>query len=226
MKLQINPFLEHLFRENASYIFMALILVISLFFVPRYMVGKYFENKTKIGELEEKVNQIKVKENILLASRNEEIQNIDEDVRILKSLIPDSENHFTIIYALEELSRQTNFIITSYTLNLTGSNLEKTSLTVTGIGDQESFLRFLKNYNFAGGRLITAEKIEFNQSQFGGSTITLNFYNKEVSSTEDQNVNYEEILKKIAEIRSKVNIGFLSDEDEISEAYPVESNPF
>lgn len=226
MRLQINPFLEHLSRENAPYIFMALVLVVSLFFVPQYMVGKYFENKTKIGELEEKVNQIKVKQNILLASQNEEIQNIDEDVRILKSLIPDSENHFTIIYALEELSKQTNFIITSYTINLTNSTAEKLSLTVTGVGDQEAFLNFLENYNFAGGRLITAEKIEFNQSQFGGSTITLNFYNKKVSSSEDQNVNYEEILKKIAEIRSKVNIAFQSDEDEISEVYPVETNPF
>lgn len=226
MRLKINPFIGYLLKENAPYILMTLTILFSLFFVPRYMIGKYFQNKTEIGKLEEKINQEKVKQNILLASQNEEIQNIDEDVRILKSLIPDSENHFTIIYALEELSKQTNFIITAYSLNLTNSNTDKTSVTVTGIGDQEAFLRFLENYNLAGGRLITAEKIEFNQNQPGGSNIVLNFYSKKVSSAEDLNVNYEEVLRKMAQIRSKVNIAFQSPEDEISEAYPVETNPF
>lgn len=226
MKLKINPFLGHSLIENAPYILMTFIILVSFYFVPQYMINKYFKNKAEIGKLEEKINQDKIKQKILLASQNEEIQNLDEDIRILRSLIPDSENYFTIVYSLEELSNQTNFIITSYSLNLANSNPDKISITINGSGDQEAFLRFLENYNFAGGRLITAEKIDFNQNQPGGSNIVLNFYNKKVSSKEELNVDYEKVLRKIAEIRPKVNISLQNTEDNISGVYPVKTNPF
>ena len=100
------------------------------------------------------------------------------------------------------------------------------SITVTGIGDQDSFLKFLQNYNFAGGRLITAEKIEFNKGASGTSNLVLNFYNKKVSSTEDQSVSYEKVLEKISQIRSKVNIALQSEEAAANTSYPVGTNPF
>ncbi len=225
MKLKLNPFILYLLRANLAYLIILMILIATTITVPTYLVGKYFENRAKIAELEEKNIQTQIKQSVLAASQNADIRFIDEDLKILKSLIPDTENYFTIVYALEELSRQTNFVITSYTINLAGSSSEKTSLSVTGIGDQESFLKFLKNYNFSGGRLITAEKIEFNRDEFGGSTIALNFYSKRGSAQEDQNVDYQEVLKKISEIRPRVSIA-LQSEDSTSISYPTKSSPF
>lgn len=203
---------------------MLIFLIASTFIVPSYMIGRYFENNSKIKELEEKLAQSRVKQNILNATQGS-AENIDQDVQILKSLVPDSENYFSIIYALEELSKQTNFIITGYKINLQQGTPNKISLTITGSGDQEAFLKFLEGYNFSGGRLITADKIDFNRSQAGVSTLTLNFYSTKVSATEDQNVDYKKVLDKLAEIRPKVTVT-LQGEEGIVNTYPIESNPF
>ncbi len=225
-KIKIDPFLTFALRENLPYLIMFAFLIVSAFIVPSYMIGRYFENNSKIRELGEEIEQNRVKQSILAVSGNENIQFLDEDVRILKSLIPDSENYFSIIYALDQLSIKTGFVITAYTINLQESTPGKISLTVTGFGDQNSFLNFLKGYNFEGGRLITAERIEFNKDKTGSSTLTLNFYNKKVGSTEDQQVDYEKILSRLAELRAKVSVVLQTDDREVSTDYPTENNPF
>ena len=56
--------------------------------------------------------------------------------------------------------------------------LLKIRIKATGVGDSQSFVDFLKNYNFSGGRLITSDKVQLDPNFSGSIIIDLTFYNK------------------------------------------------
>ena len=145
------------------------------------------------------------------------------------ALIPNIEDYFSIIYALEKLSLNSNFIINSYTVSIGKSTSQKLKLSVTGMGDSESFINFLKNYNFAGGRLITSDKIQLDPNFVGSIKIDLTFYTKKVTANQNLESNPDEkVFNELETLKNKVNFAF--DVDTASSApdfnYPRKSNPF
>ena len=114
----------------------------------------------------------------LMNSAVPQSEKLDEDVKFLNTLIPDVEDYFSVIYALEQLSKKTNFVITSYSVNVKASTTDKLRINVTGVGDSESLIHFLKDYNFDGGRLITSDKVQLDPNFSGSIIINLTFYNK------------------------------------------------
>lgn len=194
--------------------------------------------KIGLGEItnyKKRVDSLKV-ENTELANKVALINSaipesgkLDEDVKFLNTLIPDSEDYFSIIYALEKLSQKSSFRITDYTVNVGASTSEKLRISVDGIGNSQSFIDFLKDYNFSGGRLITSDKIQLDPNFSGSLIIDLTFYNKktEAKNTLEMSPN-SKIYKELEDLKAKVNFSFENNETSASPNldYPKKSNPF
>ena len=139
----------------------------------------------------------------------------------MNKLIPDNEDFFSVISAIERLSKETNFVINQYTINLSESTPEKLSLAVTGDGNSETFLKLLENYNFVGGRLITLNTFDFNNKGVQYS-LNFNFYHKGVPS---QLSNLASIPAKdiqfMREVQSKVEF-LLTSTGQAEESKPAD----
>ncbi len=228
MKLKIKPYLLRLIKENVIYILSSIILLILIVIVAKISIDKIFQTDTEISTLSSDINNLQRKltlfQTVIPSS-----QKLDEDVQLLNGLIPNTEDYFSVIYALETLSQKTGFNIIGYSVNINKSTAEKLQLTVTGVGDSNSFLKFLDNYNYAGGRLITSNKIELNPQISGSIKLDLTFYNKKTDSSNSDltNVN-SQAFKDLETIKQKVSFDFnqASESSSLDLNYPKKNNPF
>jgi len=145
--------------------------------------------------------------------------------QVLSTLIPDNEDTFTIIYALEKIGAETGFVISNYTVNVSASTQNKISLVVSGKGNINTFMEFLKNYNYIGGRLATSETIQFSGTNVD-TQVNLNFYNKKyVADQEIVPQLSSQDLDMLQKIKEKVKINFVTTE-ETNTDYEITSDPF
>ncbi len=226
--MKIKPFIQRLIKENIFYIvgnvfiFILIIITIRIGLTERSSYNKKIAVlKTELSQLQNKVTLM----NTTIPSSDK----LDEDLNFLNTLIPNIEDYFSIIYALEKLSQKSNFVITEYVVNVEKSTAEKLKLSVTGIGESQFFINFLKNYNFGGGRLITSDKIKIDPNFFGSIKIDLTFYSKNVSTGKNLELAADEkIFKELETLKSKVNFSFDSNGETNNPDlnYPKKSNPF
>ena len=113
MKIRIRPYLKFLLIENTIYIVLGILLIVALLFIPSYFVNDYIANKEKINQLDEELRLIQSKRNALVFLSSSKSENLDDYYNLVTSLIPDSENYFSILYALDNLSEITNFKISA-----------------------------------------------------------------------------------------------------------------
>jgi len=227
MKIQIKPYLKFILIQNTAYVIITFTLIALIFTIPSFLINKYTENKEKINNLTEELNDMRSKRNALIFLSSLKTQNLDDYYNLMMSLIPESENYFSILFALDELSQSTNFVITSYKITPVQSSENRISIQVRGEGNHNDFLDFLKQYNISSGRLITAEKINLDNTEFTGIQLNLSFYNKKSSLYQSSKVDYQKILARLDKIRNKVK--FNIQKEEASQKivdYEVKSNPF
>ncbi|MCL4378647.1 MAG: hypothetical protein M1409_09805 [Actinobacteria bacterium] len=227
MNLKLDYQIKRIIKNNLIYLVTLAILVICYllsiyFFTRQYKTGiDNIESLNRdLSDLESKKSLIEYKDQVL---KNE--IDLDQANAILAQLVPNEEDFFSIIVALEKLSEQTNFIITSYTISIANSNPGKLSISISGQGDINSFVTFLENYNFGGGRLITIDNIDYQQGSFSGTTLALNFYSGKGPSDQALKPFSNADKKLIEKIMQKVKLEVKSNESEIMN-YPVKSNPF
>ncbi len=228
MKNKIKPFIKRLIKENIYYIVGNVFIFILIIITIKIGVTESINYKTKIDSLKlentELMNKVTLMNSFIPKS-----EKLDEDVKFLNTLIPDVEDYFSIIYALENLSQKSNFTIINYNVNVGASTSEKLKIKVTGIGDSQSFVDFLKNYKFFGGRLITSDKVQLDPNFSGSIIIHLTFYNKktEVTNKLEKSPN-PNVFKELESLKAKVNFSF--DNNSVSSSpsldYPKKSNPF
>jgi len=228
MKNKIKPFIKRLIKENIFYIIGNIFIFLLIIVTIKIGVTKIVDYKTKIDSLKVENTKLMNKVNFM-NSEIPEPDKLDDDVKFLNTLIPNAEDYFSIIYSLEKLSQKTNFIITNYTVNVGASTSEQIKMSVTGVGNIQSFIDFLKDYNFSGGRLITSDKIQLDPNFVGSLIINLTFYSKktEVSDKLETFPNAN-IYKELETLKSKVNFSFESNEatGEVNLDYPKKTNPF
>lgn len=226
--MKIKPFIARLIKENIFYIvgnvfiFILIIITIRIGLTERSIYNKKIAVlKTELSQLQNKVTLM----NTTIPSSDK----LDEDLNFLNTLIPNIEDYFSIIYALEKLSQKSNFIITEYTVNVRNSTSEKLKLEVIGSGDSQSFINFLKDYNFGGGRLITSDKIKLDPNFFGAIKIDLTFYAKSVLTGKNLEIAPDyKFFNELEVLKSKVNFSFDSNlaTNSADLDYPKKSNPF
>lgn len=209
------------------YLFLIALLVIFTIGSALVVPTIYIKNNQKLAQLQADIKDLRLKKTILDSSIAGNPENVEEGVKIMNKLIPEAEDYFSIIAALEELSTKTSFIITSYDVNVKNSGTNKLSLNVAGIGDQQSFINFLQQYNLQGQRLITIENISLGKDEIGGFNLALNFYTQKASQVPNTGLNYAAALKKIEEIKKKVIFTLSETQEGITvEDYSKKSNPF
>ena len=228
MRLRIKPYLLRLIRENLVYLLSSLLLTVLIITVTKVSLDKIIQAETDIGTLNSDISKLQ-KKITLFQTVIPPSNKLDEDVALLNSLIPNVEDYFSVIYSLETLSEKTGFSIIGYSVNVNKSTANKLRLTVTGVGDSNSFLKFLQNYNFAGGRLITSDKIELNPQLSGSIKLDLTFYNKSTANNNtDINVTDNKAFQDLESIKQKVSFDFGQSQaaENLDLNYPKKSNPF
>lgn len=207
------------------------ITVIVIGFLLIISLRVHFSLQEKLEIEKNETGRIKLRKQILEKSTQLIKSELDSANKFFSSLIPDTEDFFSIIYALETISQKSGFVIKEYSINLGTSTKEKLSISVSGTGDPNTFVKFLDSYSFSGGRFATSEKIEFSSSQFKATKIQLNFYSKKIMIS----TNIVPELKKsdityLNEIKQKISFDFIGNESEASLSsdfnYETKSNPF
>ena len=226
--MKIKPFIQRLIRENIFYIVGNVFIFTLIIITVRIGLTENSNYNKKISTLKTELKQLQSKVN-LMRTTIPSSDKLDEDLNFLNALIPNIEDYFSIIYSLEKLSQKSNFIITEYTVNVANSTAEKLKLSVTGTGDSQSFINFLKDYNFGGGRLITSDQIQIDPNLLGAIKIDLTFYVKSAPIGENpQPIADYKFFQELEELKSKVNFNFdnnsASDTPDLN--YPKKSNPF
>ncbi len=163
-----------------------IIVVLILMGIAYYVYTLYEKEQVKVQQLSQNIERLSKQIQTIQRNKQALQDNIDTYSVTMSRLIPSEEDYFSIIFALEEISQKTGFIISDYTINVSNDTDKKKkdriSLNVKGSGRQDDFLAFLKQYNFAGGRLVTIEHVDFNNSSNTETQLVLNFYTKEVKA--------------------------------------------
>ncbi|PIY68590.1 hypothetical protein COY90_05120 [Candidatus Roizmanbacteria bacterium CG_4_10_14_0_8_um_filter_39_9] len=202
--------------------------VVSLSVVALLVFSVYASYKQTNNNLEIIVQEVALLKNRTDALRYNKALTEDQITtynQILTMLIPETEDYFSIIYALDEISTQTGFNIVGYTVDFLHSTREKITITVEGRGNIDSFLNFLQNYQFEGGRLVTSEKIQFSGS-VTTTKVSLNFYNKKFTFNESvvPQLNKKD-LDRLESIKQKISVSFKNGSAQPQE-YETKNNPF
>lgn len=207
----------------------SLVTLVALGMIILVLMISYKSLKDSKGDLDilrEEVNLLKNRSDTLKYNKSITEDQITVYNQILSSLIPEYEDYFSIIYALETISQKTGFSIVAYTINLSNSTQEKLSINIEGKGDIEAFKQFLNSYEFMGGRLVTSEKIEFSGANFANTKVGLNFYSKKFSFNETVVPQLtQKDIDKLEAVKNKIQVSFTPDKSNSSD-YTTSNNPF
>jgi len=225
--MKIKPYLFRLIKQNAVYIISIFFLLVMIVFAIIIDLDRISSSELKIKALTKEVGLLQKKAN-LFQTTIPPTEKLDEDIKLLNSLIPNIEDYFSVIYSLETLSQKTGFFIVDYSVNVSKSSVDKLRLSVIGNGDSSSFIKFLDQYNFAGGRLITSDKIELNPELISAIKIDLTFYSKNVPVSGSSKLPTDDkIFKDLEAIKQKVSFDFSqTNPEDLDLSYPRKSNLF
>jgi hypothetical protein len=101
----------------------------------------------------------------------------------LLDLIPEQEDYFSIIASLERLSARTGLRITRYAIDLPEGGSDKFTLNIVGTILPSQLDRFLNNYKYGTGRLVTIESMALNPQEENNVRVTMNFYSRAVTTS-------------------------------------------
>lgn len=229
MNKLIPPYLIGLLKENILYIGLnaGMIVLIGFFLLANSKTS--LERGTQINSLSKEVRNLE-RRITLFNQASLSNEDLDSNIKMLTALVPNSEDYFSIIYALETLSQKTGFIITSYTIKLGVSTKNRLRLSITGTGDKNAFLKFLNDYNFGGGRLMTSDKIELTPQISGQIKIDVTFYTKDTSTAKSLATPHisGSFINQLSLIREKVKFDLKTSTSEgtFDLNYPRKTNPF
>ncbi len=183
MKLDYNIIKAFLQNKNVYptviIVFFDIILLAGLVYFGLQLRATY----TEMIASQDKVQEMKA--TITLIRNNQTIFNgrIEEYNEILDQLIPNSESYFSVISTLEQLSAKTGVAINSYSVNLDATTEEKLTLSVVILGDATSLQKFIQEYKYGGGRLLTTDGLNMTPQELESITFSLNFYHNQFRDT-------------------------------------------
>lgn len=228
MKSKTDPFLLRVIKEHLPYITVIAVMCLLIIFSFFIFQQKYAEIDSNIAATKKELVQLNKKRQLIeysniLASRN---VNIPEMNTAFAQLIPSKEDYFSIVNALETISGKTGFLIDSYQITLGQNNKRQLNLIVTGHGDSEAFLKFLKDYQFSGGRLITIDEIKFDNSLADSIKLNLHFYTSEDKKTNALSTFSAKDLSTLQKIQTTTEGTANSSTEDSSIFYKTKKNPF
>ncbi|NTU46949.1 hypothetical protein HGA88_04970 [Candidatus Roizmanbacteria bacterium] len=229
MKKQLNNLLQDLpyyyaMRESFSTVIIVVITVI-LALITLFFAQGYFARKDEVEKLASEVTTLQTNKQTVESNKKIAENDIDEYNAILTQLIPESEDFFSIILALEKVSEQTGFRIAGYGVNPSLTSQERVTISVNGDGDADTFIRFLKTYQFGGGRLMTNESYNYSPNSQGKINMSLHFYSKKTSPSSSLARISSSDWELLNKVKSKTQILMKSDSTAVTD-YATKTNPF
>ncbi len=210
--------------------FCIILLVLFILFIP-FNMAKINENIAKIDSLQQNTHDLQ-KQISSLNVLSSSTQNLKDVAAFLNTLIPDSEDYFSIIYTLDNLSRETGFTIVGYSIDLSRLTKGQLQLVITGVGSRDSFLKFLKDYNYNGGRFITSDKIELSQQTAGQFKVNTTFYSQKLNPSTINTITLSPVsLQQLTDLQQKVTFALKESNTATAEGttdftYARKTNPF
>jgi len=208
MKIKIDRYLMRLAKDNFGYLILWILIFIMFVYSISFFRQKNDQNIFTIDTIQNQNVTYKKRIDLINQQQTFLAEGIDLDKVNLSMtrLMPEKEDMFNIVNALNQLSSSTQFQINSYAVNSIDPKSKSVSITVSGEGDRDSFLKFLQNYNLGSGRLITIDKVDYSETSAYSVKLKLNFYTSQTSTKSVGSVvNFTEQDKKlIRKIESQV----------------------
>lgn len=229
MRSKTNPFLIRTIKEHSPYIAVIGLMLLLIGVSSGMFLQKISDINTNIVQAEKELADLKKKKRMIeysnvLASKQVNIAKMNS---VFSQLLPTKEDYFSIITALESISLKTNFIIDEYDINLKQTKEQRLSLVVVGHGDNQSFLNFLKEYQFSGGRLITIDEIKYDENLGDKIKLNLHFYTGGTTKASTLEAFSPRDLQTIEKIQSMTQEApAQNDTQDISIFYETKTNPF
>lgn len=222
----VNTLSRLYFKKHIPYLLLLSVITACIIAVLMTVNARVSEIQNKLNTTRLELDELRTKKD-LIQNFALERETIDQDLLLMSRLIPQSQDYFSIIQSLENLSQRTQFQIVSYQINLTESTDSKLSIVVRGIGDSQSFLTFLDSYQVDGGRLITMEKLKINPQTPGEVQLDMNFY-IESPAAADRAIEYEETIRKLDQIKGTISYDLAAPTATGEQDYSFETkkNPF
>lgn len=224
MKKIINAYTVQLLKENSIYFASLVIFILLAALVIPWQISGYSVTKEENQKLTEEIGRLENKIKIVVAFDSDEI---DRLIAVLNTILPQTEDYFSIYPVLNALSQQTSFIVTGFKIEFNQVLPEKLTLDITAEGSPEAFVTFLENYTYHGGRLITIDEITYEPGS-APQSLKLNFYSKKIETVEPQTVpvidkKRIDLVRRISDDLSDI---LASQPASIDTNYPVRENPF
>lgn len=172
-KIAIHIDTKMLLHELPYYVLFLGVLIFTV-----YYTFQTFETYSAYQNQRNSNNDLKDKLSLLQSSTELNENDINLFNEVTSKLVPEDENYFALVNTIETLSSKTGFQLYNYNIDLTTSTPEKLSISVSGKGDNDSFFKFLQQYKYASGRLITIESINYMPNSVQEYSFVLNFYHK------------------------------------------------
>lgn len=200
-----------------------IVIIMGIFLFVSY--SSYSTSHDAVDRLKTEVDDLQGKANVIKTNSNLTKEQIDNFNQTLTQLIPEQEDFFTILYALEKISIQTKFMVVRYEISPSKGAANKVPLVIDGDGDSDAFINFLKQYPYAGGRFITIEKLEYTPNQAGRIRVSLNFYNqKTITSNTNLSLLSPKDITLMKDIQAKTAIIIKNAPENIN--YTKKADPF
>lgn len=209
----------------------SMVVFIIILFITLFSFNNLQSTKEKNSQLSQEISTLKNRrDNILVnlktLNENGDFKNYNQ---VLGMLVPESEDYFSIIYTLQQISQESGLAIEEYVVSIGRSTNEKTSISISYVDDQASFMKFLDLYQYSGGRLVTIPKINWKSDSSGKTKILLNFYSKKFIPLNEEVFRISKVEQnKVKDILSKIKINVVNQEatPETDVEYETKDNPF
>ena len=205
MEKTLKRFSELFQNKVAVSTFVVVILLITTLTVAIVIGLRLYGDYTTLQLRSQEIEDARTSVRLIQNNKTLVSQNIDKYNEILEKVIPDKESYFLVITALEQLAARTGVRVASYSIDLTSTTEEKLTLEVEIEGDLASIENFMKEYQFAGGRLITNERLSLNLKDLQNTSFSLNFFHKEFQDgVEGSSIAGKNDIKEVDDIASKL----------------------
>lgn len=225
MKRLLDLYTIQLIKENAIYFLALMIFLLLAVLVLPFQIKDFSQFKEKNQGLTQEIVQLEQKRQFIASFDTDEIERL---VATLNTILPQEEDYFSVVPVFGTLSQRTGFNLTDFTLPLSQGSAETLSLNVAAEGTPETFINFLEQYQYQGGRLITMDKVIYAPGSVQNS-VTLNFHTKKIevkatSQAPQINKTRLELIRKISDDLSQIftaSAGVSLDTN-----YTTRENPF
>lgn len=211
--------------HDYSTVILIFIVVACICIMLIYVSSLYRNSILEQEALKNEVMRLQERKNAIESMKALTDNQIDEYIELFSYIIPEKEDFFSIIYALEKISQKSKFKIVNYTIRMTATQNNKIALNIDGSGNIDTFTAFLENYMFAGGRLATIEKIEFSEKKLNAARLAINFYAQSgITGSQKTKKMTQKDIDYLKLVRSKITFDMKDQTEELD--YPIKNDPF